>query len=145
MKNSEYYPVIIGILENDIVSKKITVLFSNYEIKSLDFVNFCSLFPEEEIFNKKMLDNKNIKNIVVDFGTLHYPDFDYTIDPFSIYDNSEKAEFKSEYLQIIRKLKGVTQKDLAKQIKIQPSELSKVETGKINNLQVVSKALVYLL
>ena len=145
MKNNEYYPVIIALLEVDADLKKITMLFSKFEIKFLDLVDFCKKFPDDKIFNKKMLENKNIENIRIDVGTLYYPDFDYTIDPFSIYDNSQKSDFKSEYLQTIRKIKGITQKDLAKKIKIEPAELSKVETGKINNIQIVSKALTYLL
>jgi len=142
---TEYYPIIVSILHKDSDSKQIVILFDNSEVKVLELNEFILGFPKAETYNKKILNKKNIGNLKIEMGTLYYPDFDFAIDNFSIYDMSKTADFKPEYLQVIRKNKGITQKQLAEKIKIEPSELSKIETGKQNNLRVISKALNVLL
>ncbi len=143
----EYYPEILTILEKN--NFTVVLLFSNYEIRKIDFKEFLTKFPKDKN-SKLILLEKHWQTLRLDNGTLFFPNImkqygGNHIDNFSIYDFSIKADFKTEYIRQIRKIKKLTQKQLANKIKVKQPEISALETGKKTNLKLLQKALSVLL
>jgi len=146
MKSQEYEEIdIISILE--IKDYNIVLLFENFEVRQIDFVSFLEHFPEDKKTNKQMLSANQWKTLKLDFGSLYFPNImnGFSVAPDSLYKYSIPASIKPEYISKIRKIKGFSQKQLAKKMRIKQSELSLIETGKKSDLKILSKALSILL
>ena len=134
--------MVISILETN--NFEITMLFDNFEIKKIDF---SYLINSQFQNHKNLLSKDNWDTLELKDGALFFPKFmnGFYVSPETIYQNSLPAPFKPQYISEIRKLKGFSQKDLAKKLKIDQKEISLIELGKLNNLSLINKILNLLL
>lgn len=140
---SVYFDIdILAILEKK--EYEITILFENYEIRKIDYNKYIN---DNFANHKELLEPKIFNNLKIKDCTLYFPNYlkGFYVAPDNLYLNSKPVSFKPQYLSIIRKLKGISQKELAKQLNIQIKELAEIEKGNKNNLRIIAKALNFLI
>ena len=142
----------INILQiTEVNGHRISCVFNNGEYRIIDLQGLLEKWkPGPESLNRELLDAEKVKGVIVDNGTLTWPnittrmqllgpeevDVALDIDPAVLYENStvdeqrDSAHTLGRQLKQARKAAGLTQAALAKKVGSTRHYISRVEAGK---------------